>query len=63
MLGLPQIDTAEVTLGEHHAFGPQPTQVIVAKIVLSEFAFRPNGFGLCHAISRAPTGARSARTP
>ncbi len=64
MLGLAQIDPAEVAFGEHHALGPQPAQIVVAKIVRSEFALGPDSFGFGHhAISRAPTGARSARTP
>ena len=58
MFGLAKVDAAEVALGEHHTFGPQPSQVVVAKIVLDEFPFRPDGFGFRHAISRAPTGAR-----
>jgi hypothetical protein len=62
VLGLTEVDTAEITLGEHHAFGPQPPQIVIAKIVLDEFALRPDGFGVRHAISRAPTGGRSART-
>lgn len=62
MFGLAQVNAAEVAVGEHHAFGPQSVQVIVAKIVLDEFPFCPNGFGFRHAISRVPTGGRSAHT-
>jgi hypothetical protein len=49
VFGLAQIDTAEVAFGEHYAFGPQPSQIVVAKIVLNEFPFCPNGFGFGHA--------------
>ena len=44
MFGLAHVDTAEIAVGEHDAFGPQPRQVVIAKVVLDELPFCPNGF-------------------
>jgi hypothetical protein len=58
MFGLAKVNAAEVAIGENHAFGPQPVEILVAKVMRSEFALAPDSLGLGHAISRAPKGAR-----
>src|SRR6185312_526347 len=41
MLGLGEVDPAEIALGEHHALGVQPTEIVVAEIAADEFAISP----------------------
>ncbi len=58
MFGLGQVDTREVTSGEHHAFGVKATEIFVAKVVTLEF---PVDFVRVYHFSRQPASADSAR--
>ncbi len=39
-----RFDAAKVALVEHHAFGAQPAQIVVAEVMADEFPFDPGGF-------------------
>ena len=41
MLGLGEIDAAEIAFGEHDALGAQPAEIVVAEVVADEFAIGP----------------------
>ena len=53
MLGLGEVDTAEVALVEHHPLGAQPAEILVAEVVADEFPFGPDCFVDVHRLSRA----------
>ena len=46
MLRLGEIDATEITFGEYHALGAQPTEVVVAEVTADEFAIRPIHYAL-----------------
>ena len=48
-----RFDTAEVALVEHHAFGAQPAEIVVAEVVADEFPLDPDCFVDVHRLSRA----------
>jgi hypothetical protein len=52
VLGLGEIYPAKVTLVEHHPFGAQPAEIIVAEIVCDELPFDPDLFVVAHRLSR-----------
>ena len=53
MFGLREVDTAEVALVEHHPFGAQAAEILVAEVVSDEFPFGPDFFVGVHRLSRA----------
>jgi hypothetical protein len=46
--GLGQVHTGEHTLGEHHAFGVQPAEILIAKVVTFELSIYPLLVGVGH---------------
>ena len=55
VFGLRKVDTAEVALVEHHPFGAQPAEILVAEVVSDEFSFDPDFFVGVHRFSREAT--------
>ena len=53
VFGLGEVDTAEVALVEHHTFGAQPAQILVAEVMSDELPFGPDFFVVVHRLNRA----------
>ena len=59
MNGFREIDTTEVALIEHHSFGAQAAEIVVAEVMSDELPFGPDFFVGVHRFSRA--GKRGCR--